>query len=84
MHKEHVVNDTFHEPHLAKVITVGDQLHQSFDGSAASQLLHSNNNKLVVDLPGRRAVVCKLLTENAENVLWRQTLPTERLHFSLF
>jgi len=75
MHKEHAVNSTFHQSHLAEVIRVGDQLHQSFDGSAASQLLCSNNNKLVVDLLGRRMDVCKLLTEDAGNVLWCQTLP---------
>jgi len=69
MHKEHAVNGTFQKPHLVEVIRAGDQLHQSFDGSAASQLLRSNSNKLVVDLPGHRMTVCKLLMEDAENVL---------------
>ncbi len=84
MHIEHAVNGTFHQPHLVEVIRAGDQFHQSFDGSAASQLLYSSNNKFIVDLPSRRVAVCKLLTEDAENVLWRQTLPTEHSHFSLF
>ncbi len=84
MHKEHAVNDTFHWPHLAEVIRAGDQLHQSFDGSATSQFLCSSSNKLIVDLPGRRVAVCKLLTKDAKNVLWHQTLPTEHSHFSLF
>jgi hypothetical protein len=84
MHKEHAVNDTFHQSHLVEVIKVGDQLHRSFDGPTAFQLLCLSNNKIVVDLPGRRVAVCKLLTKDAENVVWHQTLPIERLHFSIF
>jgi len=53
MHKEHAVNGTFHQPHLAEVIKAGDQLHQSFDGFAAFQLFCSSSNKLVVDFLGR-------------------------------
>ncbi len=70
MHKEHAVNGTFEKLHLVEVIKGGDQLHQSFDGSVASQLFCSSSNKLVVDLLGHRVAVCKLLMEDAKNVLW--------------